>query len=163
MVKGWQVLSDGTFSCRSCVLSFPLCGNGLPKPLDSSLRWNDGKGDSGLRRAAMGILSSRRIQDVLSINDGGDWVRNLSEWQQIHSDLRSHSSESLPTGLLPINNDGCSTFAQAFLGVLEQGREEVVHHAPFAELDLHRHGHAGAEVDLGIPNLNLRLRHPHAG
>ena len=28
--------------------------------------------DSGLRRAATGILPSRRIQDFLSINDGGD-------------------------------------------------------------------------------------------
>ena len=27
--------------------------------------------DSGLRRAAPGILPSRRIQDFLSINDGG--------------------------------------------------------------------------------------------
>ena len=41
-------------------LSFPRCGNGLLKPLDS-----------GLRRAATGILPSRRIQDFLSINDGG--------------------------------------------------------------------------------------------
>ena len=40
-------------------LSFPLCGNGLSQPLDS-----------GLRRAATGILPSRRIQDFLSINDG---------------------------------------------------------------------------------------------
>ena len=53
MVKGWQVLSDGMFSCRSCVLSFPLCGNGLCKSLDSGLRRNDGKGGF---RPAPGIL-----------------------------------------------------------------------------------------------------------
>ena len=90
-------------------------------------------------------------------------AKGLSGWRQTHSDLRSYSSESSPTGLLPINDEGCSTFAQAFLGVLEQGREEVVHDAPFAELDFHRHGHAGAEVDLGVPDLDLRLSHPHAG
>ena len=37
-----------------------LGGNVLNKPLDS-----------GLRRAAKGFLPSRRIQDFLSINDGG--------------------------------------------------------------------------------------------
>ena len=36
--------------------SFPLCGNDLFKPLDSGLRRNDGGEDSGLRRAATGIL-----------------------------------------------------------------------------------------------------------
>ena len=72
----------------SCLLSFPLCGNELYKPLDSGLRRNDGKEDSGLRRAATGVLGgsfqtllyhlrpvgvpSRRIPDFLSINDGGD-------------------------------------------------------------------------------------------
>ena len=40
-------------------LSFPLCGNDLFQPLDS-----------GLRRAATGLLPSRRIPDFLSINDG---------------------------------------------------------------------------------------------
>ena len=50
----------------SCLwLSFPLCGNGLCKSLDS-----------GLRRAATGLLPSRRIPDFLSINDGGAGVRN---------------------------------------------------------------------------------------
>ena len=39
--------------------SFPPSGNVSNKPLDS-----------GLRRAATGILPSRRIQDFLSINDG---------------------------------------------------------------------------------------------
>ena len=39
-------------------------GNVLYKPLDS-----------GFRRAATGILPSRRIQDILSINDGGDGVK----------------------------------------------------------------------------------------
>ena len=39
VVKGWQALPDGGFGC--CVLSFPLCGNGLFKPLDSGLRRND--------------------------------------------------------------------------------------------------------------------------
>ena len=59
-------------------MSFPLCRNGLSQPLDS-----------GLRRAAAGILGglfptplyhlrpvgvpSRRIPDFLSINDGGGW------------------------------------------------------------------------------------------
>ena len=37
-----------------------LCGNVLYQPLDSSFRW-----------AATGILPSRRIQDILSINDNG--------------------------------------------------------------------------------------------
>ncbi len=37
-----------------------LCGNVLYQPLDSSFRW-----------AATGILPSRRIQDILSINDEG--------------------------------------------------------------------------------------------
>ena len=40
------------------LLSFPLGGNVCDKPLDS-----------GLRRAATGLLPSRRIQDFLSIND----------------------------------------------------------------------------------------------
>ena len=33
--SGWRVR-------LSCLLSFPLCGNGLCKPLDSGLRRNDG-------------------------------------------------------------------------------------------------------------------------
>ena len=61
-------------------MAFPLRGNGLHKPLDSSFR-----------RAATGILGSlfltllyhlrpvgvpsRRIQDFLSINDGGGFGR----------------------------------------------------------------------------------------
>ena len=69
----------------SCLLSFPLAREWMIKPLDS-----------GLRRAATGILGglfptplyrlrpvgvpSRRIQDFLSINDGRGWgqafVRN---------------------------------------------------------------------------------------
>ena len=58
-------------------------------PLDSGLRRNDGKGDTGLRRAATGLLGglfqtplyplplrpvgvpSRRLQDFLPINDEG--------------------------------------------------------------------------------------------
>ena len=52
---GWRV-------GLSRLLSFPLCGNGLSQPLDS-----------GLRRAATGILPSRRIQNFLSINDEGGW------------------------------------------------------------------------------------------
>ena len=47
-------------------------GNGLNTPLDSGLRRNDGRVDSGLRQAATGLLPSRRIQDFLSINDGVD-------------------------------------------------------------------------------------------
>ena len=43
MVNGWQVLLDGAFGCRA-LLSFPLCGNGLFKPLDSGLRRNDNEG-----------------------------------------------------------------------------------------------------------------------
>ena len=84
MVKGRQVLPDGAFGYRACVLSFPLCGNGLSKPLDS-----------GLRRAAPGILGglfptplyrlrpvgvpSRRIQDFLSINDGRGWSQVICQ------------------------------------------------------------------------------------
>ena len=72
----WQALWDGALVGHPFKLSFPLRGNGLCKPLDS-----------GLRRAATGILGglfptplyrlrpvgvpSRRIQDFLSINDGG--------------------------------------------------------------------------------------------
>ena len=36
--SGWRV------GWSSLELSFPLCGNGLPKPLDSGLRRNDGGG-----------------------------------------------------------------------------------------------------------------------
>ena len=32
MVKGRQVLPDGAFRYRFCVLSFPLCGSDLSKP-----------------------------------------------------------------------------------------------------------------------------------
>ena len=35
-VKGWQGLPDAAFGCRARVLAFPLCGNALLKPLDSS-------------------------------------------------------------------------------------------------------------------------------
>ena len=56
----WQALSDGALDGHPFKLSFPLYGNGLDKPMDS-----------GLRRAATGILPSRRIQDFLSINDEG--------------------------------------------------------------------------------------------
>ena len=44
-VNGWPGLPDGTFGCRARVLAFPLCGNGLSKPLDSSFRWNDAEAD----------------------------------------------------------------------------------------------------------------------
>ena len=64
----WQVLPGGTFGYRACVLSFPLCGNGLLKPLDS-----------GLRRAATGVLPSRRIQDFLPINDDGGLIYFLAD------------------------------------------------------------------------------------
>ena len=40
------------------MLSFPPGGNAYNKPLDA-----------GLRRAATGLLPSRRIPDLLSIND----------------------------------------------------------------------------------------------
>ena len=79
-VKEWQTLPDAHVRL-SCLLSFPLCGNGLFQPLDSGVRRNDGRVDSGLRRAATGILGglfptplyrlrpvgvpSRRIQDFL--------------------------------------------------------------------------------------------------
>ena len=33
---------------------------------------------AGLRRAATGILPSRRIQDFLSINDGGGWGQEFA-------------------------------------------------------------------------------------
>ena len=55
---GWRV---GGYPFK---LSFPLRRNGLDKPLDS-----------GLCRAAPGVLPSRRIQDFLSINDGGAEAR----------------------------------------------------------------------------------------
>ena len=37
----WQALSDGALDGHPFKLSFPLCGNGLDKPLDSGLRRND--------------------------------------------------------------------------------------------------------------------------
>ena len=40
MMEG-QALWDGALDGHSFKLSFPLRGNGLYKPLDSSLRWND--------------------------------------------------------------------------------------------------------------------------
>ena len=43
-----------TFGYRARVLPFPLCGNGLFKPLDSGLRRND---NGGFRRAATGLLA----------------------------------------------------------------------------------------------------------
>ena len=57
---GMTAVEDG-IACPCCQARPPVAGgHGLNKPLDS-----------GLRRAAMGILPSRRIQDFLSINDGG--------------------------------------------------------------------------------------------
>ena len=50
MVKEWQAL-PGAHVWLSCLLSFPLCGNGLSQPLDSGLRRNDGGLDSSLRRS----------------------------------------------------------------------------------------------------------------
>ena len=39
--------------------------------------------DSGLRRAASDILSSRRIPDILSINDGGGLKSGICQaWQR---------------------------------------------------------------------------------
>ena len=74
-INGWQVLSDDLAGCRAFVLSFPLCGDGSYKPLDSSAFVPDtalppASMQAGLRRAATGILPSRRIQAFLSINDG---------------------------------------------------------------------------------------------
>ena len=40
-MKAWQVLANGALGCHAYVLAFPLHGNGLSKPLDSSLRRND--------------------------------------------------------------------------------------------------------------------------
>ena len=37
----WQALWDGGLVGHPFKLSFPLCGNGLNKPLDSGLRRND--------------------------------------------------------------------------------------------------------------------------
>ena len=45
-MNGWQVLSAGLAGCRAFVLSFPLCGNGFYKPLDSGLRRNDNGGET---------------------------------------------------------------------------------------------------------------------
>ena len=53
-MQGWQGLSD-THAQLSLLLSFPRCGNGWSKPLDSGLRRNDDGVASGLCR-----------------NDGGD-------------------------------------------------------------------------------------------
>ena len=83
------------FGCCACGCHSRVRGNGLFKPLDS-----------GLRRAATGLLPSRRIQDFLSINDGGAGVRNsagmakeLSGWQPACSPLVVITSESSPTGM----------------------------------------------------------------
>ena len=68
-VMGWQGLSDGAFDCRPrdchsrsagmACFNHPACSRQV---------------DSGFRRAATGLLPSRRIQDFLSINDdGGDY------------------------------------------------------------------------------------------
>ena len=54
-INGWQILPDGLLGCRACVLSFPLRGNGLSKPLDSSFRWND---DEETRRIPATLIST---------------------------------------------------------------------------------------------------------
>ena len=46
-MKRWQVLADGALGGRACGCHSRLRGNGLSKPLDSSLRWNDGGGKNG--------------------------------------------------------------------------------------------------------------------
>ena len=74
-MQGWQGLSDARVQL-SLLLSFPHRGNGWSKPLDSSAFVPDtalppASMQAGLRRAATGILPSRRIPDFLSINDGG--------------------------------------------------------------------------------------------
>ena len=62
-INGWQILPDGLSGCRACVSSFPRCGNGLHKPLDSSLRWNDDgwiPAFTGRLRASSAACSQRR-------------------------------------------------------------------------------------------------------
>ena len=56
----WQALSDGTLVGRPLKLSFPLCGHGLDKPLDSGFRRNDGSGGFWLVSGGYGrrVLSS---------------------------------------------------------------------------------------------------------
>ena len=115
---GWRV------GRQPLKLSFPRYGNGLCKPLDS-----------GLRRAATGILGGsfqtplyrlrpvcpaccrQGIQGFLSINDGGAEVRHLSGiakrlsgWRQTHSDLRRHSSEGWNPGRGCRIGDGMAGF-----------------------------------------------------
>ena len=82
------------------------------------------RGDAGLRRAATGLL-------------GGLFPTPL---------YRLHPCRRAFAGMTAAS----STLAQAFLGVLHERRQEIFNHPPGAELDLHRHGHAGAEIDLGV-------------
>ena len=56
-VRGWQGLADGALSCHARVLSFPLCGNGLSKSLDSGLRRND-EGAAGMTTNSFRLPSS---------------------------------------------------------------------------------------------------------
>ena len=51
VLNEWQILADVRLRL-SCLLSFPLCGNDLSKPLDFGLRRND----EGGFRPALGRL-----------------------------------------------------------------------------------------------------------
>ena len=47
-------------------LAFPLCGNGLCKPLDSSLRWNDRGAGVGVFWNGKGIVKVANHLDLSS-------------------------------------------------------------------------------------------------
>ena len=62
-LNGTQVLSDDMPDYCAPVWSFPPCGNGLSKPLDSSLRWNDGWGQNGFLPIRQLLCYACRIPD----------------------------------------------------------------------------------------------------
>jgi hypothetical protein len=51
---------------------------------------------------------------------------------------------------------GISPLPQRLLLILEQRREQIAHHRALAGLDLHRHRHAGREIDHLVLDLHLR-------
>ena len=86
VVKGWQVLPDARLRLWR-LLSFPLCGNGLSKALDSGLRRNDdggcgqafGRNGRGAVKMATHLFPLRRHSSE-GWNPGGR-SREMMEWQ----------------------------------------------------------------------------------
>ena len=89
-------------NCARCHMwSFPLCGNGLFKPLDFSAACSKRRSTTCIHAG----VPSRCIQDFLSINDGGGWGQAFGRngkgivGMATHLfSLRRHSSEGWNPG-----------------------------------------------------------------